>query len=164
MTVGVKLHVEMNVSVVTALSWFRQGLRGVRRVSTECTRFTVIDVDLELPGLTDIADKVIPGVIPVSPAETGRNNVLLIIHHHGDSGAVIVRTDHSVIRLGKKNRMLVETILVRISCTVDSESLPAGICYAAFRIALAVTLLPQPGNRRGIKAGKQCACQHKPGE
>jgi hypothetical protein len=51
--------------------------------------------------------------------------------------------------------MLVETILVRISCAVDGKHLPTGIGHAVFRIALAIALLPESGNRRGCKAGKQ---------
>ena len=66
--VGVGLWEKMRVSVVTTLSGCGQDLRGIRRVSTESARFAVIDVDLKLSGFADIADEVIPGVIPVSPA------------------------------------------------------------------------------------------------
>lgn len=66
--VGVSFRKKIQLSVVTAASGSGQDLRGVRRVSTESARFAVIDVDFELPGLADIADEVIPGIIPVTPA------------------------------------------------------------------------------------------------
>ena len=86
---------------------------------------------------------------------SGRNNVLLVIHYHGDRGAVIVRTDHPVIRLGQKNRMLVETVLVRISRAIDGKHFPTGIRHVVFRIALDIDLMSESRNRRGCKTGKQ---------
>lgn len=102
------------------------------------SNFPVIDVDIELRGLANIHDKAVPGVIPVTPAQAGRNGVLLMVHHHRDVGAVIMRTDRFVSREGKKNRVLVDTILVRIFRTVDGKYLTAGVRHVVFRIALTV--------------------------
>lgn len=62
----------------------------------------------------------------------------------------------------KKNRVLVNTVLVRISRAVDGKHLSAGIRHTVFRIALTVPLLPESGDRRGCKAGEHCTCQYKP--
>ena len=66
-------------------------LRCIRRVSTERARFAVIDVDLKLSGFADIAER--SHTVRYSPfrQSVGRNNVLLVIHYHGDRGAVIGR-------------------------------------------------------------------------
>ncbi|KDT34530.1 hypothetical protein AB17_2074 [Escherichia coli 3-105-05_S1_C1] len=58
--------------------------------------------------------------------------------------------------------MLIETILVRVPCAVDGKRLSAGFGHAVFRIALTVTLLPEPRDSRGIKAREQYTRQHKP--
>ena len=47
--------------------------------------------------------------------------------------------------------MLIETILVRVPCAVDGKRLSAGFGHAVFRIALTVTLLPEPrDNHDGV--------------
>lgn len=47
--------------------------------------------------------------------------------------------------------MLIETILVRVPCAVDGKRLSAGFGHAVFRIALTVTLLPEPGIAEALK-------------
>jgi hypothetical protein len=103
LAVGVDLLGKILLSVVAAVSESGQNFLSVLPVRSEGPCFVVIDVDVELPGLRDIADEVKPGVIAVTPAQAGRNNVLLVIHHYGDSSVVIVRTDHLVIGKGKKD-------------------------------------------------------------
>ena len=67
--VGVSLRGKMRLSVVTAVSGSGQDFLSVLQVSSESPRFAVIDVDVELPGLTDIHDETKPGIIPVTPAK-----------------------------------------------------------------------------------------------
>lgn len=67
--VGVGLRKEERLSVVTAVSGSGQNFLCVLQVHCESPRFTVIDVNVKLPALTDIHDEVIPGVIAVTPAK-----------------------------------------------------------------------------------------------
>ena len=69
MAVGVSLRGKMRLSVVTAISGSGQDFRSILQVSSETPRFAVIDVDVELPGLTDIHDETKPGIISVTPAK-----------------------------------------------------------------------------------------------
>ena len=85
-----------------------------------------------------------------------------MVHHHCDAGTVIMRADRFIPGEDQKNRVLVNTVLVRISRAVDGKHLSAGIRHTVFRIALTVPLLPESGDRRGCKAGEHCTCQYKP--
>lgn len=67
--VGVDLLGKILLSVVAAVSESGQNFLSVLPVRSEGPCFVVIDVDVELPGLRDIADEVKPGVIAVTPAQ-----------------------------------------------------------------------------------------------
>ena len=73
-----------------------------------------------------------------------------------------MRADRFISCEGQKNRVLVNTVLVRIFRAVDGEHLSAAIRHTVFRIALTVPLLPESRDRRGIKAHEQYACEHEP--
>ncbi|BBV18529.1 hypothetical protein OIPHN330_41660 [Citrobacter freundii] len=73
-----------------------------------------------------------------------------------------MRADRFIPCEGQKNRLLVNTVLVRIFRAVDGKHLSAAIRHTVFRIALTVPLLPESRNRRGIEADKQHASEHEP--
>lgn len=76
---------------------------------------------------------------------------MLMVHHHCDAGTVIMRADRFIPGEDQKNRVLVNTVLVRISRAVDGKHLSAGIRHTVFRIALTVPLLPESGTAEAVK-------------